>query len=122
MKVIFIAGPYRGDGSRDAKYANIELARKYVRKFIEHEIAFYSPHLNLNQEAVKFDEDKSAYAIEMNHSILRQCDALAVLPGWRDSGGTLGEIEIMKSRSKEIFYLDEEDALSKILSYCTTPL
>ena len=119
MKVIFIAGPYRGDGSRDAKYANIELARKYVRKFIEHEIAFYSPHLNLNQEAVKFDEDKSAYAIEMNHSILRQCDALAVLPGWRDSSGTLGEVEIMKSLGKEVFYLDEEDAFPKIISYCT---
>lgn len=120
MKVIFIAGPYRGDGSREAKYANIELARKYVHSFVEHEIAFYSPHLNLNQEAVKFDKDKSAYAIKMNHSILIRCDAVAVLPGWRDSRGTLGEIEMMKGLNKEVFYLDEEDALSKILSYYST--
>ncbi len=118
MKVVFIAGPFRGDGSRDAKLSNIEVARTFIHRFIENEISFYSPHLNLDQELVGLGGDKSQYAIAMNHNFLLMCDALAVLPGWRDSSGTLGEIEIAKSLNKEIFYLDEEDFLPKILNYC----
>ena len=58
MKIIFIAGPFRGDGSIETKKANVEVARKFARLFIENNIPFYSPHLNIDQEMIYFPEEK----------------------------------------------------------------
>lgn len=114
MKIVFIAGPFRGDGSRSAKEANVEIARTYVRKFIENNISFYSPHLNLDQEILMFEEDKSQYAITTNHTFLERCDILAVLPGWRDSSGTIEEIDLAQKAGKPVFYLEESDVFDKL--------
>lgn len=114
MKIVFIAGPFRGDGSTSAKEVNVETARKYVRKFIENDISFYSPHLNLDQEILTFEEDKSQYAINTNHTFLERCDILAVLPGWRESSGTVGEIELAQKSGKPIFYLEEPEVFTKL--------
>jgi hypothetical protein len=42
MKIIFIAGPFRGDGLKETKQKNIEIARKFVHEFIKNKIPFYS--------------------------------------------------------------------------------
>ena len=70
MKIIFIAGPLKGDGTKEAKILNIEVARGVVRKFIDNEISFYSPHLNLDQERINCDGDKTEYAVSTNRLFL----------------------------------------------------
>ena len=92
-KIIFIAGPFRGDGKRETKEKNIEIARKFVKLFIDNKILFYSPHLNIDQEALTLGEDAGKLSWELNAEFLRRCDALAVLPGWETSSGTKTEIE-----------------------------
>lgn len=112
MKIIFIAGPFRGDGSVETKKRNIEVARKFVHLFIRNSIPFYSPHLNIDQEAINVpNEDLS---LDLNAEILKRCDALAVLPGWENSQGTKNEIIHAKEHSMPTFYLSEEDSVEKI--------
>lgn len=117
MKIIFLAGPFRGNGTWDAKKANVETARRYVQIFIEKEIPFYSPHLNIDQELETFGANRTEYAIKTNHAFLERCDALAVLPGWESSSGTKKEIEDVQKASKNIFYLENEHAISQIISF-----
>jgi len=117
MKIIFIAGPFRGDGSMEVKEKNIQLARKFVHLFIKNDIPFYSPHLNIDQEMAFLKIDKSKLAWEVNAEFLRRCDALAVLPGWEISNGTKKEIENATKRSLPIFYLEKEESINEIINY-----
>lgn len=117
MKIIFIAGPVRGDGSREAKEKNIETAKKFVALFIENKIPFYSPHLNIDQEILSLGESASKLAWDMNVEFLLRSDALAVLPGWETSSGTKMEIEKATNRSIPIFYLSEVGEMQKIIDW-----
>ncbi|KXJ99833.1 MAG: hypothetical protein UZ19_OD1000334 [Parcubacteria bacterium OLB19] len=116
MKIVFLAGSFRGNDITDIKQ-NIENAKKYVNIFIENEIPFYSPHLNINQEIKNFPTNKTEYASKLNHAFLNLCDALAVLPEWEKSSGTKKEIEEAKKSQKPIFYLEDKDAITKIISF-----
>ena len=117
MKIIFIAGPLRGDGSRESKEKNIENAKKFIRLFIDNKIPYYSPHLNIDQEIVSLGEDASKLAWDLNGEFLLRCDALAVLPGWEASSGTKTEIENATKRSLPTFYLSEEGVIQKIIDW-----
>jgi putative NIF3 family GTP cyclohydrolase 1 type 2 len=117
MKIVFIAGPFRGDGSREVKEKNIQIAKEFVQLFIENNIPFYSPHLNIDQEILSLGEDAGKFAWSTNAEFLSRCDALAVLPGWETSSGTKMEIENAKTRSLPIFYLSEDDAIQKITDW-----
>ena len=117
MKVIFLAGPFRGDGSKEAQKVNIEKAKQYAKKFVANKIPFYSPHLNLSQVTVEMDKDVEEYAIPVQSEFLERCDALAVLPGWKDSLGTLEEIEMAKKKGMKIFYLEQPNAMSDIKEF-----
>ncbi|MBX2866980.1 DUF1937 family protein [Candidatus Kaiserbacteria bacterium] len=116
MKVIFVAGPFRGDGSREAREGNLEKARQYIRRFVEKEIPYYSPHMNTSTTTIDF-EGRDPFATALNHQFLDYCDALAVLPGWKDSSGTQEEITRAEEQGKRIFYLEEADAFEAMKKY-----
>lgn len=116
-KIIFIAGPVRGDGSLEAKRNNIERAKKIIVSLIENNIPYYSPHLNIDQEILLMGEDASKFAWDCNAKFLKRCDALGVLPGWENSNGTLQEIENAKSRNLPIFYLEKSEAIQEIKNW-----
>jgi len=116
-KIIFVAGPVRGNGSIEAKKKNIEIARKHIKTLIENNIPYYSPHLNVDQETIYMNETAGKFAKDLNAEMLGRCDALAVLPGWENSSGTRGEIENAQKRSLPIFYLSEENAIGKIKNW-----
>jgi len=117
MKIIFLGGPLRGDGSIEAKKKNIEIARKFVQLFIENRIPYYSPHLNIDQEIISLEEDVNKISWDVNGEFLLRSDALAVLPGWETSRGTKMEIEKATNRSIPIFYLSEEGVIQKIIDW-----
>ncbi|MCA9363540.1 DUF4406 domain-containing protein [Candidatus Kaiserbacteria bacterium] len=107
MKWVFIAGPFRGDGLETTKQNNVEIARQHVLQFIEHEISYYSPHLNLSQETITLGSYREPFAIDTHKIFLELCHALAILPGWEQSMGTLEEIDRAKERGLPVFYLDQ---------------
>jgi len=117
MKIIFIAGPFRGDGSKEAKEKNIEVARRFVHLFIENNVPYYSPHLNIDKEVTYLGIDKSELAWNLNGELLLRCDALAVLPGWETSNGTKTEIENATKRNIPIFYLDKREVIQEIIDW-----
>ena len=114
MKIVFVAGPFRGNGSVEGKRERVETARKYIHKLIDAEISFYSPHLNLDQELMELEESKETFAINTNHEMLDRSDILAVLPGWQESSGTKNEIKIAKSKNMHIVYLEEKESISRL--------
>jgi len=114
MKIVFVAGPYRGDCSEENKINNIEIARKHIRNLIEANIPYYSPHLNINQELVKDGNDYTKLAFSINQTILEKCNVLAVLPGWKQSSGTIAEIEYAKRNSLPIVYLENNTAIEDL--------
>ena len=120
MKTVFLAGPFRGDGSKEAKLQNVEIARQHARFLIDKEIPFYSPHLNLDQELINYPENREDFAISVNHSFLEKCDALAVLPGWEQSSGTKEEIQRSEKRRIPIFYLEQADSIQSIVDWLKT--
>jgi hypothetical protein len=109
MKIIFIAGPVRGDGTLDAKKKNIENARIIIRElFIANNIPYYSPHLNIDQEVVALGREYDSFSWDVNAEILKRSDALAALPGWEQSAGTKQEIENAQKSGKPVFYLPQD--------------
>jgi putative NIF3 family GTP cyclohydrolase 1 type 2 len=71
MKIIFIAGPFRGDGSIADKEKNVGIARKFVNKFIENNIPYYSPHLNIDQEVISLKVENDL-ALRLNTEMLKK--------------------------------------------------
>lgn len=117
MKIIFIAGPFRGDGHKETKEKNVEVARQFVHKFIENNIPFYSPHLNIDQEIASLGREESDLAFDLNTEMLNRCEALAVLPNWEESSGTKSEIAEAQMKAMPIFYLSSDSAIQEIVSY-----
>lgn len=117
MKIIFIAGPFRGDGRKETKEKNIEVARQFVHKFIKNKIPFYSPHLNIDQEIASLGITESVLAFDLNTEMLNRCEALAVLPNWEQSSGTIAEVDEAKAKLLPIFYLSDSGAMQEIIDY-----
>jgi hypothetical protein len=117
MNIIYIAGPFRGDGTIENKRANIATAKKYVKIFIERNIGFYSPHLNIDQEIIELLGGENTFSWDMNFEFLKKCDAIAILPGWENSNGTKKEIENAKEYNLPVFYLDQENAIEEIIKW-----
>lgn len=116
-KIIFMAGPVRGDGTNESKERNFEVARKFVRIFIDNKIPFYSPHLNVEQESTFMSGEASKFGWELNAEFLKRCQALSVLPGWESSNGTKTEVENATKIGLPVFYLDKEGEIQKIIDW-----
>lgn len=90
MKVIYIAGPYR-DKTICRTLDNIRFAERGAKLVWKtHNIAI-CPHLNTRL----FDDvTKPEIFLEGYLELVRRCDALALLPGWEGSMGTVAEYEL----------------------------
>jgi len=91
--LVFIAGPYNGDGSELAIERNIRQARQVAIKLADFEIPFFCPHTH----TAHFGRDAKAGEVFYRALCLRiledSADALLLLPRWQTSAGTLGERE-----------------------------
>jgi nucleoside 2-deoxyribosyltransferase len=88
MKVIYVAGPYRGNGDNSV-YENINMARKHARRLWLEGFAVFCPHAN-----TFFMDGPDLPAktfLDGDMEILRRCDAVYMLPGWSVSEGAKAE-------------------------------
>jgi nucleoside 2-deoxyribosyltransferase len=91
MKLIYIAGPYGDKGGYLAIDANIAKAREAAAWCAERGIGYFCPHLNsAHFEAITPDVPVS-YWYELDIELLRKCDAILMLDGWRQSTGSKAE-------------------------------
>lgn len=99
MKVVYIAGPFRGETSwevaenvRAAERVGLEVARLGYMPL--------TPHAN----TAHFDGClPDAFWLEGTLELLRRCDAVVLVPGWERSRGTKAEIREAEARKIPVF-------------------
>jgi len=110
MKVIYIAGKYR------AKHPyliqeNIDKAKEVAKQVWAAGHVAICPHLNsINFEGLNTEQ----HFIDGTLELMRRCDAVLLVPGWKLSEGTLGEIK--EAKRLEIPVFKELDECFKSLS------
>ncbi len=90
MKLLYIAGPYSAP-TPDGIAKNIAAARAVAIALWERGYAVFCPHLNsanMEQDCRATYEDFIAGDL----LILSRCDAVVLLPGWKDSPGAMREV------------------------------
>lgn len=89
MKVIYIAGKYRGPNAW-AIEQNIRAAEEVAARVWAMGMVALCPHANArHMEGVTTDEHMLAGTLEL----LRRCDAVVMVPNWRDSAGARAEVD-----------------------------
>jgi hypothetical protein len=107
MRVIYIAGPYRG-----RRLVNILRARAAALFVWQHGGVALCPHMNTAFFDGKMPE---AVWLEGDLELLSRCDAVWALPGWRESDGAAMEVARaealhlprLESREEVVMFLGE---------------
>jgi nucleoside 2-deoxyribosyltransferase len=95
MKLVYLAGSYRGKSKFPPlnwlqRQINIHRARAAAKELWKMGFSVLAPHLNTcNFDGLCPDQVFLDGTMEM----MKRCDAVALLPNWFDSSGTLAEIK-----------------------------
>jgi len=104
MKSIYIAGPY--SSSTDAVViANMERAASVAAKYYRAGWAVFCPHTMTHIIDKRFNKNGAIkYKDWMDTDIywLKKCDAIHLLPGWKESEGAAHEYRVAKALGLEI--------------------
>jgi hypothetical protein len=104
MKIIYIAGPFRGANAWVIEN-NIRRAEALALRVWEMGAAAICPHANTRfYQGVVPDERW----LEGDLAILERCDAVLLTPDWRISRGAMGEYEHAVERRIPVFYRLED--------------
>lgn len=96
MKLIYIAGPYRGDVE-----ANILAATRMGQILKRGQKVFpIVPHCN--------GDGPDDYMLAGTMALMRRCDAVLALPTWQSSQGAVAEIRDADARGLPVFYSVDE--------------
>lgn len=88
-EVCYVSGPYRAQTPAGI-WANIMRARDVAMDLWRMGLIAITPHLNtMLMDGVRRDEDWLAGDLE----ILRRCDMVVLVPGWRASRGAQAEVQ-----------------------------
>lgn len=117
MKIIFIAGPYFGNGDRANIEENIRHAEKYQIALANAQIPFFCPHNHTEHFEEKAAAPEDFYK-EMDMEILqRASDAILAIPGWEKSSGARAELQWAKKNNIPIFYPESPDKLDEVIKW-----
>jgi hypothetical protein len=107
MKVIYIAGAYRDERGEWFVRQNIRTAEAAAQFVWQHGAAALCPHKNTSglgglpgcPDQVWLEGDKE---------LLRRCDAVWAIKGWRKSKGASGEVELARSSGMRVLFCEQE--------------
>ena len=103
MKVIYISGAYRAD-SENGVFENIIHARREAVKLWQQNWAVICPHTNSIFMGSRLGGDEKF--IDGDLEILRRCDAIYMLRGFRQSTGAMLEYRLAQELKLEVYYED----------------
>lgn len=106
MKLLYIAGRYRGR-TREAVESNISAARFMGRLATERNWMPVIPHLNTADFEHSTDKDDQFW-LDGTLTLMQKCDAVLMVPGWKESSGATTEHNLAKRMGIPIFYTFEE--------------
>lgn len=117
MQLVFIAGPYFGDGKYETIERNIQDAEKVAIELANRQVPFFCAHLHTRHFEVKAEAPESFYHALDAAMLERAANAVVALPRWRESGGARREIAWAEANSVRVFYLrslDDAETLEAI--------
>lgn len=117
MKIIFIAGPYFGNGDRSMIHDNIRHAEKYQIALANAGLGFFCPHNHTEHFEAKASADENFYR-QLDMIFLRKtADAVLAIPGWETSSGSRAEIEYAKKIGLPVFFPESPDDLYEVMAW-----
>ena len=117
MKIVFIAGPYFGDGKKDNIERNIRNAEKYQIALANAQVGFFCAHNHTEHFQEKATAPEDFYK-KMDIRILQEVgDAVLAIPGWESSSGAQAEVAWAKENSRPIFYVDSPENLEEVIKW-----
>jgi len=102
MLVAFVSGKYRSIEGVWGAHKNIEAARVVARKLWDMGYAVICPHSNTAHFDGPDYEDAAMW-LEGDLEILRRCDVVVMLPGWKESRGAVAEHAEARRTGKLIY-------------------
>jgi hypothetical protein len=112
MKLIYIAGPFRGDTGW-AIEENVRQAERFALQVWKMGLAAICPHCNTRMFFGEIDED---LALRGCLEILARCDGVLFIPGWEGSEGANVEWQEALRLKIPIYW-----SLSELMKTVTTP-
>jgi hypothetical protein len=100
MKSVYITGPYSGEED-----ANIQRAAEVAADYIKRGWMVFCPHTHSSIIDREFNKDKLiTYEdwLTLDLYWLSRCDAVHMLPGWKNSKGANVEYLVARALGKEI--------------------
>ncbi len=119
MKIVFIAGPYIGDGTRDCIEKNIRDAERYQIALANAQVGFFCAHNHTEH----FSSGKGVNAPEQFYYdldfefLMRAADAVLAMPTWETSKGAIKEIAWAKEKGMKIFYPKDPSDIQEIIEW-----
>ena len=100
MKVVYIAGPYRGLSAWDVA-ANVRIAERLALDVWSLGVAVICPHAN----TANFDRTlPDKVFLDGDLELLARSDALITTVRWRESEGAKAEVAFAKARGIPVFH------------------
>ncbi len=112
MKVIYIAGKYTASNEKGKK-KNIKDAETVSKQVWKRGMAAICPHLNTKNWDKLIDADEF---LEGYFSIVKKCDAVLMLNGWKYSEGAKAEHWLATTYNVPVFYsVSELDSWNRMV-------
>ena len=103
--VVYVAGPYRDPRGPWFIHRNIREAMDAAAELWSLGIPALCPHANT---ALMDGAAPDEVFLQGDLLMLARCDALLLLPRWRDSSGTRAEKEFAEARNLPVFHWPED--------------
>lgn len=115
QRYVYIAGPYGDAGGYLAIDKNIATARYWAARLAEARIPFFCPHLNSAHFEVITPTVPADWWVSTGLIFVEHASGLLLLPGWRDSNGTIRELSRADDLGLRIFIAESE--FGKLLAW-----
>lgn len=117
MKIMFIAGPYFGDGQRSTIEQNIRAAERYQIALANVGIPFFCAHNHTEHFEEKAKAPEEFYRTMDFEILKRACDAVLAIPGWEQSEGAQKEVDWARENKIPVFFPKSSDDLNEIIAW-----
>ena len=117
LKIVFIAGPYFGNGDKEEIEKNILEAEKYQVALANAQVGFFCAHNHTEHFQEKARAPETFYYKLDFEFLKRSVDAILALPNWKESTGAKREIEWAINNNLPVFYPKSPDDLDEIIKW-----
>ena len=114
LKIIFVAGPYFGDGSYNMIDQNIRDAEAFQIALVNRGIHCFCAHNHTNHFEVKAKASEIFYKAFDTEVLRILCDAVLAMPRWKESSGARDEIKWAEENNVPIFFPKSSEDLDEI--------